>query len=673
MAAEPAPSAPRWEAWILARQDLRLLLLLFAVACAARILYLGRADLWGDEILFINLSSPPVTPWQAIVNHWTQFSAIGHMPLGAALHSLVLWPFAGTPDLGHHAFLQRLPAVLWGSLQVPLVYLLGALVAGRREGRTAAGLMAVSLFPVFFAREAYYYAPLMLWATVSLLVLVSILKVGRLTRGAGWALALALGITTLTHINGVTISLGGLLLATLSLMLKRYPSPGEPAKARQLMGRLWLLCAAGVAAGLPFFIKRLLHPSNQVFQQQPSALEALHDFLGKTLLGTNLPQGVLGWVLVALGLWAIARRDEGRPLRLAVLVLFVVPFVIVLFSAIHTLYYARYFNGVLGLYYVLVALGIGRLLDLLGGRRWLQPAVLALLLAPHLVLLLPTMYQLPAKGVNYGGIARWLTANLPPGTPFVMESAYELRFTSGFFPTPNLVPAAPYVHGAGAAEMKRLRDSQHTFLEHFPEAPFIESCRTGSEPGAPYGLWEWPHQFFRQRHDLRNVALQRMAEWGVWPQVPLNRVSDLQYLTPIWYNTPADREAAARARGEPLLLSFTDWMTRPIQQGVYARVKTGAWGAVTVTNLTEGSVRGRFVLQGALVAPEQSYEVHLKWMGQLLGTTTRWGGSMWSVESGEVVVPRREGRLEWGVPADKAAGLQALIMQELRFVPSPSP
>jgi hypothetical protein len=218
--------------------------------------------------------------------------------------------------------------------------------------------------------------------------------------------------------------------------------------------------------------------------------------------------------------------------------------------------------------------------------------------------------------------------------------------------------------------MKRLRDSQRSFLERFPEAPFIESARTGTEPGAPYGLWEWPHQFYRQRFDLHNVPLQRMARWGIWPQVTLNRVSDVQYLTPILYNTADDIRAAAISRGDPLLLAYPDWQVRPIQQSLYARVKGGAWGVVTTTNLTEGSVRGRFILQGALVAPEQSYDLHLKWMGQLLGTTARWGGTMWSVETGEVVVPRRDGRLEWGVPGEKAAGVQALIMTDCRFVPS---
>jgi predicted NBD/HSP70 family sugar kinase len=44
-----------------------------------------------------------------------------------------------------------------------------------------------------------------------------------------------------------------------------------------------LLSAAGIAAGLPFFIKRMLNPSNQVFHDQPAVVEALHDFLGKTV------------------------------------------------------------------------------------------------------------------------------------------------------------------------------------------------------------------------------------------------------------------------------------------------------------------------------------------------------------------------------------------------------
>jgi uncharacterized membrane protein len=73
--------------------------------------------------------------------------------------------------------------------------------------------MTLSVFPVFFAREAYHYAPLMLWATVSFLLLLNVIKSGQLSRAMAWTLGLALAITTLAHINGVTVSIAGLLLA----------------------------------------------------------------------------------------------------------------------------------------------------------------------------------------------------------------------------------------------------------------------------------------------------------------------------------------------------------------------------------------------------------------------------------------------------------------------------
>lgn len=677
-AERPAPAAG-WEALAIVRRDARWLLALTAVALVARLLYLGRADLWCDEILFITLATPPHTPWQVILSHWQQISAIGHMPLGAAMHNVVLWAFAGlSEDLSHAAFLQRLPAVLWCTLQVPMVYLLGALVSSRREGRTAAAVMALSTFPIFFAREAYYYAPLMLWGTISLVIFVSIVKAGRATRGALGLLALSFAATALCHINGVTLSLAALLVVTGCLLVNRYPSPGARAEARGLYLRLWPASAAGLAAAAPFFVRRILHPSGQVFQeQQPSALQALHDFLGKTLLGTNLPLGVLGWLLIALAVVAAVRRGEGRPVRLVALALFAIPFVIILFSAIHTLYFARYFNAILALYYVLIAMGLGWLADAWGRggqrpalARYAHAGLVALLLAPHVFLFLPESYRLPAKGVNYGGIARWLNANLPPGTPYVMESAYELRFTSGFFPTPDLLPAAPYVHGAGAVEMQRLRSAQRAFLERFPEAPFIESARSGSEPGAPFGTWEWPHSHFKQRADVRNEPLRRLAAWGIWPQVPLRRLGEIQYHTPILYQAPEDVAQLARERGEPVLLKFSDWQVREVQRGTYARVRMGNWGVVATSNLTERSVRGRFVLQGALIAPEQSFDLVVKWMGQDLGATARWGGQVWTVETGEVVVPRRDGFLEWGVPVEQATGVQALVLLDARFVPS---
>ena len=94
---------------------------------------------------------------------------------------------------------------------------------------------------------------------------------------------------------------------------------------------------------------------------------------------------------------------------------------------------------------------------------------------------------LPASGEgrpNYGGIARWLNANLKPGTPYVMESGYELRFVSGFFETPNLIAACPYIHGGETNAVQILWQRQQRFFEQFPGAVYVESAHHGAEPGS---------------------------------------------------------------------------------------------------------------------------------------------------------------------------------------------
>jgi hypothetical protein len=113
-------------------------------------------------------------------------------------------------------------------------------------------------------------------------------------------------------------------------------------------------------------------------------------------VGVNLPQGAAGWLLLVCGLVAVFRRDEGRRIRMALLALFSIPFAIVLISSLHTLYSARYFNGVLALYYLILALGLGFLADtvarLARGAAWsrfVHPVLLVILLAPQVLLFLP--------------------------------------------------------------------------------------------------------------------------------------------------------------------------------------------------------------------------------------------------------------------------------------------
>jgi hypothetical protein len=664
----------------LIRREGRWLAALFLLALLVRVPGLGRADLWGDEILFVGLASPPLTPGGVLTNFWKQFLSIGHLPFGALLHNLLVWPFAGlVEDVSRAAALQRVPALLFGSLQVPLLFVLAQLVATRRVAVAAALLMGLLAFPVYFAREAYFYAPLMFLATASGLAFLLPILNGRLTRGTGWSLLLLLAATSLTHVNGASIGVAAFVITTGCLLVNRYPGPATGAAARALFLRLWGITLLGTLAAAPFFLQKLGKPSTMHFQQQPGLFEIFSDFTGKTFLGVLQPWVALAWIVLAFGLWAVVRREAGRSERLLLFGLLAIPFLIILVSAHKTLYFARYFSGVLGFYYLVLAMGLDRLVAWLGLRvpslrtradRWV-PGLALLIALPHLVLFLPQVYRLPAKGVDYGGIARWLNQHLAPGTPYVMESAYELRFTSGYFPTPDLVPAAPYVHGAGAVEMQRLRERQKAFFLDYPEAAYIESARHGIEAGAPFPPWAWPHEHFRQRYDLINLPMQRLAAWGLWPQSPGRQVSVIQYHTVLLWNTPADTEARLRAEGRPVIFHFPDWQVRPIQQGEYARLVQSPRGGVLISNLTDRPVRGRMMLEGAIAGPARSFDVSVTWMGQPVGSLKQMGGQLWSMETGELPVPRgAEGRLEWGLPAEQAAGLQALILRRLRFVPS---
>lgn len=662
--------------------DWRWLTALFLLALAVRAPWLGRADLWCDEILFVGLASPPLTPGGVLNNFWAQFLSIGHLPFGALLHNLLVWPFADrVADISHATTLQRIPALLFGSLEVPVLYLLARVLTSRRVACIAASLMALLVFPVFFSREAYFYSPLMFFATASVLTFMTPILNGALTRLHGLVLFFLMAATSLTHINGSTIGLGAVVILLCCLLVNRYPGLPRDWTTRKLFLKLLVICAAGTLASAPFFMQKIGRPSPMNFVQQPSLLEIYADFSGKTLLGLH-PVGVgIASILLILGVVAVFADDKGRSSRCVLLATFLVPFVIILISANKTLYFARYFSGVLGLYYLILALGIDKLVIYFSKylpivRRCPDATAVvftALLVIPSVALFIPQLYQLPAKGVDYGGISSWLTKNLAPGTPYVMESAYELRFTSGYFPTPGLIPAAPYVHGAGPAELERLRSRQRDFLLEYPEAPFIESARHGTEIGATSPVWTWPHEHFRQRYDLVNEPMKRLAFWGVWPQSPGRALSVIQYHTPIWWNSPADSDALLMANGESVKLKYPGWQVQSIKKGEYARVIRGARGMVLITNLTSHPAKGYLILDGIMSGTAGATpDVQMLWMGNPVGAEKQLPGRLWTMRSDVFLVPASgEGRFDWGVPPSQAAGVAALGISRMRFVPVP--
>ncbi|MBN1269084.1 MAG: glycosyltransferase family 39 protein [Kiritimatiellae bacterium] len=652
---------------------------LFLLALVVRSIALGHADHWTDEILFINSAMPPLKPWEVFANHYRNFIGIGHLPLPAIVQNIWLGlagKFVAEPAaLAHQPLVQRIPAVVWGSLTVPAFYVMARRLLAKRQALAAALMLCLFYFPVHFSREAYVYAPLLFFGVSAMHLYLGVMLEGRLTRRRGVLLFATLVCAAYSHITGVVLGLTMVLIGGGMLVVNRFPADTDPAAARRACLRTCGVCLGAVAAVAPFLAQFATKPSPHRFAAQPGPLKVAGDVIGKVFLGVRTPAAVASWLLLALGVVMCCRPGPRRRARCLFLALAGPMFAILLASVVRTQYAARYFYILVGCFYILFALGLDTLGSALVRLRpgWLAHAgraawaLLAGLLAVHVGLFLPAGYRLEAKGVNYGGIARWLNKNLAPGTPYVMESAYELRFVSQYYPTPGLVPAVPFVHGAAAGDMDRLRQRQMEFLLQFPEACFVESARHGVVDSVECGVWDWPHKYFRRRADVHNPMLDRLARWGMWPQAFGAYVTERDYLTPIWYNTPDDVETIMRETGRPVLFRYDGWRCVGVAQYEYARMMNAPRGSVRVRNLRGKPVTGTFTFQGAIGAPESAYGVDITWDGQPAGTFERWAGAMWSAGTPPLTVAPGDHVLEWGVSGDKAAAVQGILIRDLRF------
>jgi hypothetical protein len=131
--------------------------------------------------------------------------SLGHV-LGAdnennpPLYYLLAWAAA---KLGDPAFAIRLPAVLFGTATVPVVYALGRRTVGSVPGLVAAAMVAIAPFGLFYGTEARAYSALMFFTALSTLALVSALGSGR---RAWWALYVLASVGTLyTHYLGALV------------------------------------------------------------------------------------------------------------------------------------------------------------------------------------------------------------------------------------------------------------------------------------------------------------------------------------------------------------------------------------------------------------------------------------------------------------------------------------
>jgi len=418
------------------RRDLRAPLAVGAVTALALVLRfagIGDKSLWLDEAFSGWIANLPLDQlWRTTLQLDT------HPPLYYAL--LHFWI---SPESGEVAL--RSLSALFEAATVPVVYLTGRAIGGRRLGLLVALLQAVSPLHVWYAQQGRMYAMLTFFAALALLCLVRLL-VGGLARRAtmlcGGGFVLATVLTMLSQNTGVLLPVTvAVFVAGVGVHravgerrgradqhatspLGRFGPPSRPGVDL----RLWAAGLAAVAVlwlpWLPGFLAQSARVDADFWIPAPSAQRVLDHV--RDLVSAWAPAGTEGPILVgAVALVGVAGWSlRHRPALFWLLLLLVVGPVLgeLLVSTRRPIFYAQ------TLVWTSVPLTV-----LLGvGLRGLRPRALAagataLLLVLNLASL-AGYYRAPGTE-DWRGAAALLAAQARPGDLVLFDAGWtEIAF-----------------------------------------------------------------------------------------------------------------------------------------------------------------------------------------------------------------------------------------------------
>lgn len=337
------------------------LILLTLLAFALRVYGLGQHSLWYDELLELAIAQGP------LAHLWPELTRHSAMPLDYLL-------LYGWVQLGQHEAWVRFPAVVFGTLTVPLTYALAYRMFNQRVGYLAAGLMTVSLFAIRYSQEARPYALLMFWTVVATL---GLWQVYRTEQPRYWLLT-ALGLVGAMLSHYFTLFLlapFGLFVGYQHLLRGRWSHLSYfAATALAVMltviiaGNAWTVFTVGWGFSRVAHQPELLTvPADDKPNRGTGPPLSLDFFRERVLapLSTPHPIGMVVYqtffiLAVASMLWTSRREQSARWLLLGWLVM---PVLLVYVFLVYrgTFYAIRYILYTLPAYVMLVAAGIDRL------------------------------------------------------------------------------------------------------------------------------------------------------------------------------------------------------------------------------------------------------------------------------------------------------------------------
>jgi mannosyltransferase len=265
------------------------------VAVGVVLRFVARSNLWLDEALSVNIARLPLGDIPGALRQ------DGAPPL----YYLLL--HAWTEVFGTGTIAVRALSGVFAVAALPLIWVAGRRVGGRRTAHAALVLLAASPFAVRYATEARMYSMLMVLGLAGWLLFDDLLKRFSWARAGG--LALVSGAALLTHYWSVYVLAVGAAVA----LWRARRGPGR-TEATRVLGAL----AAGCLLFLPWlptFLHQLRHTGTP--WAGPAGVRVLFDTVFQFMGGFWDPGFVLGllaWGLIALALFG--RAVDGRRVEL---------------------------------------------------------------------------------------------------------------------------------------------------------------------------------------------------------------------------------------------------------------------------------------------------------------------------------------------------------------------
>ena len=434
--AELRDGAVRRSVWL-------ILACIVLLGAGLRLVNLARGSFMIDEVNVVRFAKDAESYGSIIKTEYDRFSWMHRMPLPIMLIRAGI-DLTGDTAAFPGEFSTRLPSALLGIVSILLLFLAARRMAGDAAGLVAAALLALSVFNVYFSREAYDYALVMMAAAGTLYAFARIRADtqdgGRLSRNTILVYVLLSALLMHAHLSGV-IYLVCLLLATGLLLL------WERQRQRAPWGgllRTLLILAAPCVTLLPLGLALMAHPFAAT--EQSTAQRFSWD-IPVAILG-RMGWGEVWWVIlpfalcVAAGLLVLWKKDRRLWLLLAGGTL--------LYAGIQTValrmarFEVRYFAPLFPMLLCAAALGlVGAIVWLRqrGGRRLATVAALAAAvaivgwLAPSLAAV--NLMKLRGGSGYYKYCAAWVMEHLPPNGVYCFRSIYPLRGVPNAYATPE--------------------------------------------------------------------------------------------------------------------------------------------------------------------------------------------------------------------------------------------